>query len=95
LFRQWSENREEEEKKLGSRIIKRSPEFSALLFERVKKWLPQTWISQDSKTEQTTWTIQGLSERHRFVKYDKNQYFPVSKYFYFFGNNYFTFIYLF
>lgn len=75
LWREWAENPQEEYKKLGIRIIRKSEAYSAALFERVKDALPKVVDTVTSK-EKLTWELTGLSERIRFIKYDAGQQFP-------------------
>jgi len=75
LFRAWSENPEEEYKKLGVRIIRKSKELSSAFWERLKHFIPDT-LHVDNGKERQTWQKEGLDERVRFVRYESGQSFP-------------------
>jgi len=77
FFRKWAENREEEEMKLGWRYITKSEQYSSALWERIKPFAPPTMTTTDSK-HKITWSVTGLHERVRFVRYDgkHDQHFP-------------------
>lgn len=85
FFRKWAEDREAEEKKLGTRYITQSKvkkcfsfhltfqEYSSALWERIQSFVPTTMTTEDSKNK-ITWTAVGLHERVRFVRY--GEYLP-------------------
>eukprot|EP01117_Protostelium_nocturnum_P007070 TRINITY_DN2537_c0_g1_i1.p1 TRINITY_DN2537_c0_g1~~TRINITY_DN2537_c0_g1_i1.p1 ORF type:complete len:258 (-),score=61.61 TRINITY_DN2537_c0_g1_i1:34-807(-) len=75
LFRGWSENAEEETKKLGQRIFFSSKHFSNKLWERVQSYVP-TDLKITVDNLQSQWKVTGMSERIRFVRYTKGQEFP-------------------
>eukprot|EP01117_Protostelium_nocturnum_P000140 TRINITY_DN10216_c0_g1_i2.p1 TRINITY_DN10216_c0_g1~~TRINITY_DN10216_c0_g1_i2.p1 ORF type:complete len:168 (-),score=57.52 TRINITY_DN10216_c0_g1_i2:67-570(-) len=75
LFRGWSENPEEELKKLGKRIFFASKDFSDKLWQRVSPHVPAS-IKVTLGETQTEWKVTGMSERIRFVRYETGQEFP-------------------
>jgi len=75
LFRAWSENPEEEYKKLGVRIIRKSKDLSSAFWERIKHFVPET-LHVEHGNEKETWKSEGLDERVRFVRYESGQSFP-------------------
>eukprot|EP01127_Copromyxa_protea_P013520 TRINITY_DN365_c0_g1_i2.p1 TRINITY_DN365_c0_g1~~TRINITY_DN365_c0_g1_i2.p1 ORF type:complete len:257 (-),score=47.22 TRINITY_DN365_c0_g1_i2:21-791(-) len=77
FFRKWAEDREAEERKLGTRYITQSKAYADALWSRIKPFCPSTMTTEDSKTR-ITWSAEGLHERVRFVRYDGkyDQQFP-------------------
>jgi len=75
LFRAWSENPQEEYKKLGVRIIRKSKELSSAFFERLRHFVPEE-LTIENKGEKETWKLEGLDDRVRFVRYESGQSFP-------------------
>jgi len=77
LWRKWAENPEEEYKKLGLRIIRKSQAFAGTLWDRIKKWVPETIETVSPKGDKKyIWKAEGLSDRVRLVRYDSGQSFP-------------------
>lgn len=75
MWRKWAEDPEAEEKKLGRRTIFKSPSAAAVVFNRIKSLLPQT-VTTTNGDGTHTWTLSGLSERLKFLKYETSQAFP-------------------
>lgn len=65
LFRGWSDNPEDEYKKLATKKFYKSEEFASLLFERIKHFVPQDLVTNKSEK----WNVHGLTKRHRFLFY--------------------------
>ncbi|EGG15510.1 hypothetical protein DFA_10352 [Cavenderia fasciculata] len=75
LFRGWSDQPNDEYKKLGIRVIRTSEELANILSERIKEHVPKQLSTPSSKGD-IEWNYSGLSQRHRFIRYDTDQHFP-------------------
>ncbi|GAM19332.1 hypothetical protein SAMD00019534_025070, partial [Acytostelium subglobosum LB1] len=73
----WSDNSDQEYKKLGIRVIRTSEELATSLTARIVKHLPGKFETYSPSIKQTIeWSLTGLSHRHRFIRYDQGQEFP-------------------
>lgn len=70
LFRGWSDNPEEEYRKLGTKKFYKSESFASLLFDRLKHFIPETVVTQRNNYSEQ-WKVYGLTSRHRFLHYGK------------------------
>ena len=75
LWRGWSQD-DEEVRRLGQRVIRRSHSDARILFDRVRRWLPESFTEHDDVKGEIEWRVHGLSERFRLVRYDAGMCFP-------------------
>jgi len=59
----------------NTRILTHDESLAAMLFERVKEFLPQTYQMTDGRLWNEEWDLDGLNERFRWCKYVEGQSF--------------------
>ncbi|KAF2074957.1 hypothetical protein CYY_003742 [Polysphondylium violaceum] len=76
LFRGWSENPDDEYKKIGKRVIRTSKSISKILSHRIESFIVKNKSTSNLNGKQINWGYTGLSHRHRFISYEQGQVFP-------------------